>query len=155
MWDMNLAFDEKTCENFQDHICEIWPFVKFGSQMPSAINGVMFSWFNSLDGWRLEAFGESIFPESFKAQYEFFLSFLVSGRLWEAWEAFGVSKLILGGFGRLWETLGEPLGRLCEALGSFGRRWGSLWEIFGRLWEALGRLSQPFFSSHHLFLPYI
>ena len=70
-------------------------------------------------------------------------------------EGFGASELILGGFGRLWETLGEPLGRLWEALGSFGRRWGSLWEVFGRLWEALGRLSQPFFSSLLLFLPYI
>ena len=81
------------------------------------------------------------------------------GRLGEAWEALGASTLILGpplgGFGRLWETLGEALGRLCEASGSFGRRWGSLWEVFGRLWEALGRLSQPFFSSRLLFLPYI
>ena len=47
-------------------------------------------------------------------------------RLGEALEAFGASELILGGFGRLWETLGEPLGRLWEASGSFGRRWGSL-----------------------------
>ena len=35
------------------------------------------------------------------------------GRLGEAWEALGASKLILGpplgGFGRLWETLGETL----------------------------------------------
>ena len=57
-------------------------------------------------------------------------------------EAFGASELILGGFGRLWETLGEPLGRLWEALGSFGRRFGeslgSLWEALGKLWEALG-----------------
>jgi len=37
----------KMCENFLVHICEIWSFVKFGSQMPSAINGVLFSWFNS------------------------------------------------------------------------------------------------------------
>ena len=76
-------------------------------------------------------------------------------RLGEALEAFGVSKLILGGFGRLWETLGEPLGRLWEALGSFGRRWGSLWEVFGRLWGSFGSLSEPFFSSRLLFLPYI
>ena len=65
-------------------------------------------------------------------------------RLGEAWEASGASKLILGlplgGFGRLWETLGEPLGRLWEALGSFGRRWGSLWGVFGRLWGSFGRL---------------
>ena len=80
-------------------------------------------------------------------------------RLGEAWEASGASKLILGlplgGFGRLWETLGEPLGKLWEALGSFGRRWGSLWEVFGRLWGSFGSLSEPFFSSRLLFLPYI
>ena len=40
-------------------------------------------------------------------------------------EAFGASELILGGFGRLWETLGEPLGTL-----------------LGRRWEALGRLGK-------------
>ena len=45
------------------------------------------------------------------------------GRLWGG----------LGGFGRLWETLGEALGRLWEA-------WGMLWEVLGRLWDALGRL---------------
>ena len=78
-----------------------------------------------------------------------FSLFWVSGRLWEAWEAFGVSKLILGGFGRLWETLGEPLGRLWEALGSFGRRWGSLWGVFGRLWGSFG---EPFRA---FLLPYI
>ena len=87
----------------------------------------------------------------------------VRGRFWGGFgealrrlgEAFGASELILGGFGRLWETLGEPLGRLWEALGSFGRRWGSLWEVFGRLWGSFGSLSEPFFSSRLLFLPYI
>ena len=42
-------------------------------------------------------------------------------------EAFGASELILGGFGRLWETLGETLGRLWEAL-------GELWEAFESSW---------------------
>ena len=40
-------------------------------------------------------------------------------RLGEALEAFGASELILGGFGRLWETLGE-------ALGGFGELWETL-----------------------------
>ena len=53
-------------------------------------------------------------------------------------EAFGEA---LGGFGELWETLGESL--------------GSLWEAFGRLWGSFGSLSEPFFSSRLLFLPYI
>ena len=35
----------------------------------------------------------------------------------EAWGGFGS----LGGFGRLWETLGEPLGRLCGGLGRLGK----------------------------------
>ena len=77
----------------------------------------------------------------------------------EAWGGFGSFwsfKINLGAtFGRLWETLGEPLGRLWEALGSFGRRWGSLWGVFGRLWGSFGSLSEPFFSSRLLFLPYI
>ena len=85
------------------------------------------------------------------------------GRLWGGLGSFGSLKINLGAtFGRLWETLGdsgggfgETLGRLCEASGSFGRRWGSLWEVFGRLWGSFGSLSEPFFSSRHLFLPYI
>ena len=53
----------------------------------------------------------------------------------------------MGGFGRLWETLGEPLGKLWEALegfgmlrkalGGFGKPWKAL-EGMGRLWEAFG-----------------
>ena len=69
------------------------------------------------------------------------------GRLGEAWEALGASKLILGpplgGFGRLWETLGEALGRLWGdfvrlrgALGDVGESLGSLWEALGKLWES-------------------
>ena len=85
------------------------------------------------------------------------------GRLWGGFGSFGSLKINLGAtFGRLWETLGdsgggfgETLGRLCEASGSFGRRWGSLWEVFGRLWGSFGSLSEPFFSSRLLFLPYI
>ena len=88
------------------------------------------------------------------------------GRLWEAlggfakaWGGFGSFwsfEINLGAtFGRLWETLGEPLGRLWGALGSFGRRWGSLWEVFGRLCGSFGSLSEPFFSSRLLSLPYI
>ena len=78
------------------------------------------------------------------------------GRLGEAWEALGASTLILGpplgGFGRLWETLGEPLGRLWEAL---GRHWGSFGEALRRLWGGFESLSETFFSSRLLFLPYI
>ena len=56
-------------------------------------------------------------------------------------EAFGASELILGGFGRLWETLGEPLGRLWEALGEL---WETLGESLGSLWEALGSFGEVF-----------
>ena len=62
-------------------------------------------------------------------------------RLGEALEAFGASELILGGFGRLWETLGEPLGRLWETLGEL---WETLGESLGSLWEALGSFGEVF-----------
>ena len=56
-------------------------------------------------------------------------------------EAFGASELILGGFGRLWETLGEALGRLWETLGEL---WETLGESLGSLWEALGSFGEVF-----------
>ena len=67
------------------------------------------------------------------------------GRLW-------------GGFGEAWEALGDS-GRLWGSLwGGFGRLWGALGDVggvFGRLWGSFGSLSEPFFSSRLLFLPYI
>ena len=84
----------------------------------------------------------------------------------EAWGGFGSFwsfKIDLGAtFGRLWETLGDSGGAFGEALGGFGELWetlgeslGSLWEALGRLWGSFGSLSEPFFSSRLLFLPYI
>ena len=58
-------------------------------------------------------------------------------RLGEALEAFGASELILGGFGRLWESLGE-------ALGGCGELWETLGESLGSLWEALGSFGEVF-----------
>ena len=61
------------------------------------------------------------------------------GRLGEALEALGASKLILGpplgGFGRLWETLGEALGRLW---GDFVRLRGALGDVGGVFGKSLG-----------------
>ena len=116
------------------------------------LEGRIYSSLSTLNELILEAFGEALGGSG--------------GAFGEAWGglgSFGSIKMNLGAtFGRLWETLGdsgggfgETLGRLCEASGSFGRRWGSLWEVFGRLWGSFGSLSEPFFSSRLLFLPYI
>ena len=74
---------------------------------------------------------------------------LALGRLWggfaEAWEALGDS-------GRLWGSLWGGFGSLWGALGDVGGVFG---ESLGGLGEAFGSLSEPFFSSRLLFLPYI
>ena len=76
------------------------------------------------------------------------------------WAGFGEA---LGSCGDASEASGEPLERFVEALGrlwrgfgeALGKLWGAVGEPLGRLWGSFGSLSEPFFSSRLLFLPYI
>ena len=64
---------------------------------------------------------------------------ILEGRIYSSLST--LNELILEAFG--------------EALGGFGELWETLGESLGSLWEASGSLSEPFFSSRLLFLPYI
>ena len=81
--------------------------------------------------------------------------------VWETWEALGMLWEALGSFGEALGSFGEPLGGLWEALGMLWKALGRRWEAVRRLWGSIeenfggsGRLSESFFSSRLLFLPY-